>query len=404
MISAVRLMGKATNRGGARQGSNSRRGRRTATSSTLRASRGKKRSPATRKGHSTALREALKLIGPSPMRLAESAWQTGIAALRALGPRARELHPGIQAAAILTLAENRPGMVKFWEGVCARTLGWPSILLAASDQSAQYPEGRTVARQAELGLYMACRFAERASFSCLEDKLLRSLREPFEAYRVRALQATFIGRLRRKNEIPEEEWTPVRARTPTVRISVTAANGSRISIALERAFFEDVASVLGDRGARAQARAIADTYEPKKESVPLSSIVHDELAMLISENLLAARMMGLENAAWFENPVLRSVPKPRKPRTQVKRSPDDVPYRRNTSVIINCAYQNGKGTAVSMPRPLYELACKRLGKLPTHEIFRHAAESWDPESTELSRSQVARYALLLELCRATYNP
>lgn len=348
------------------------------------------------------LRTALALIGPRPVTVAQKLWRRGIEALEALCPEAyRRWHPGIVAAAIVTLTEDRPGIVKFWEGFRDGIAGWPMALAAISEQLAAYPEGRTPKRQAELALYAAHHYCRRTSLKRLENKYLRELAEPLERHRIRGLQAVFLGSGDGRQRSKSDEWSPAPARKRRASLKIELPNKKPILLSFERDFFDDVVRVIGLHGFRSIATEIAAVYDPETSKHPLSSIVHDQLVELIAANLPAARIMGLQNEALFVNPKFRTAPRVKKPRSQDKRSPDDVPYQRNTSVIINCDYRRGKkGTSVSMSRPLYELAKARFGKAEVNQVLRHVVEHWDSSKTPLTRSQAAQEAVLLMLCKA----
>lgn len=348
------------------------------------------------------LKAALTLIGPAPLDVARQTWSKGLQALKALGAEAVEWNPGILAAAIMSLTEARAGIQQFWESYREGIVGWPTLLAAASEQLLAFKEGRSHLRQAELALYMARRYCERTPVHRAEGKLLSELREPFEKYRVAAMQTTFVGVLRRGGARPDEQWAPEPiTATDVTRLKLKNAQGKPVSIALERALYEDVCRVLSAEGVRGIACEIAEEFDPAREKFSLSSIVQDELIRIIASNLSAAKLLGLQDASRFTNPKptrANGLKKPAIP-NQVKRGPNDIPYRRNTSVIISCGRTLGITTTVSLARPLYDKACAAFGKRGVNDILRESADRYDAATATLSRSQTAREALLQALCQ-----
>ena len=303
------------------------------------------------------IRAALREIGPAPIKLAAVAWKTGWQQLAALAPQSKNWDVGVVMAAIVSLAEGRPGIVEFWEDVRDDVLGWPTLMLQAIAALAKTQGGRRPQRRAELALFAAFCYCEHRSERHFTVTKLLDEREPFGPYRVQALQATFVGLIRNSYRVPKKVDYLYRYKVIHVRL----ATGKRSTVSLEPEFYEQVSSIIGERMTCQIAKAVAASYDPSRETLKVSKCVQQELLALIRDHLPSAQLLGIKDPQRFVKGIThrRSYERALKSQGTTRLSWRERKARWGTGYgktwrTVNAGKVQGKYTSIYISITLYE--------------------------------------------------
>jgi hypothetical protein len=308
-----------------------------------------------------------------------------------LAPQSKNWDFGVLIAAITSLCEGRPGIVEFWEDYRDGIVGWPSILATAISQLTETSSGKDPVRRAELALYVAFAYCEHLSERRVYLPELLTKREPFAPYRVKALQATFVGLIRNSYRMPR-----TRALRPNQSkhkvIDVTRSDGVRTSVAMTAQLYEVACRAIGEAGVKDVARAITKTFDADKEDLKLAAVVRNELRAIVRDNLEAVQFLGAKAA----KQVAATTEYPKRGMNLTcaeKRARYGSGYRKSWLAV------RVGGTTVAINPTLYQKAVHLLGsESQVNAVLRKSVRDCKMND-ELSRSELAREGLMHALCR-----
>lgn len=344
---------------------------------------------------------ALKLIGPSPVGVAALIWQSGWKRLEKLASQANSWDVSVVAAAILTLTENRPGMVEFWEDYRDAVRGWPRLLSIASSNVDL--RSRSWERRVELALYVTQAYTAHRSDARMTLLKLMDQRESLPQYRVQALQSTFIGLPARMQKAAARTNQPAK-HYEYKRIRVKNGDGRDTTVSLELELYADVCRAIGRTTTHRVVRSVASTYKRQEEKLKLSAVVQQELMALVRENIEGAVFIGVQDAPRFiaadprakERRVERTTP--RREMTSRERRERYGTHYGKTYLTVAVPLPTGRRTAVSISKALIEKATIVLPRRQVNAMIGKAAQSWRIESG-LTLSEHAREGLMYQLCQ-----
>lgn len=328
---------------------------------------------------SKAMREALAIIGPKPIVQAARVWRRGWHRLEQIAPQSKTWNVGVRVAAILSLAEGRPGINEFWADVQANAFGWPTVLRTAIHMLSDTREGRDPILQAEAALSAALAYcAHQSEINVTLDRLM-GRRQSYARYRVRALQATFIGLSRVRKPPCMRKPSKASEGASRKQLSVKLAGGNLTSIKMRMELYEDACEVVGDTRLRELARSFAGNYRSGRG-----------MSALFQERLCAA--IGLDNEDY----------RPRLKAGDGLSERSDAERRAkhreaNVKVWIDGGHGEMRVTAIS--RALYDRAVALMqSPAEVNVLLREAADRY-VEDSPLGLAETVREALMEALCR-----
>lgn len=323
-----------------------------------------------------ALREALTILGPQPVRLAAILWRRGWQRLQAIEPRSHRWNVGVRIAAILSLAEGRPGIVEFWEDYRDDVYGWPTVLSVALETLSRSKADRDPILVAEIALSVAFGYCMHDRADLVTMSRLVDRRAVYEEYRVQAMQATFIGPTRyRKTAEP----TASDASDYYQHICVRTRDKTT-SVAFRSDFYKRACKAIGEEQVKQIARESAKEYR-RESGIRLSDFVRHAVVEAVGYDELEE---ALKDRRVLEN----------KSRVRSRRGSSKGPTR-----IVTVGIIGGSMRTISISLELYRRAIRLLkSKRKVNDLLRAGARRYR-EDSGLSRSEAAREWMMVALCQ-----